>query len=305
MTGFNRMGSVSLLNNTLGNITGLQRELADLQEQVSSGIKAKTFQQLNGQVEIFTLMESEVRRNTTVIEGNQLAIARLQTAEQAMSQLTDIADQMQKLMVAGADDATGANLPLDVQMRSLLTDMSNAINISFDGRYLFSGTATNLRPMPDPTIENYTIGVPDKSYYKGAPESVVLRADDNVEFTFPIRGDDPAFQKIYAAAQQALQAASGNSTNSGEQLRAALTLIQEGQDDLNALRARNNMEIINLTNLNERLDSLNLYWKGVTESVGKTDIVAVTTQIASYEASLQATFQVYARLSQLKLSDYL
>ena len=156
--------------------------------------------------------------------------------------------------------------------------------------------------MPDISIKPAVSGQPDASYYGGSSTSIVVRSDENVEFKFPVRGDDPAFQKIYAAAHQAIEA---YESGDQEKLGKALTLMQQGQTDLNGVRATVNMEIINTGNINERLESLNLYWTGVTEKVGKTDIVAATTQIATYEATLQATFQVYARLSQLRLSDYL
>lgn len=302
MTTLSRVGSVSLLNNTLGDVSKLQQQLADLQEQISSGVKAKTFQQLNGQVEQFTLLEAKIRRTDSFIEGNELNISRLQTADQSMSQVIDIADSMENLIVAVRDVSTGSAIPFQQQMENLLKGMSSALNISFDGRYLFSGTATNVQPIPDTTVKPTVQGVPDAGYYAGSAESMVVRADDNVEFAFPVRADDPAFQKIYAAAHLAMDAyESGSDTD----MARALDMMQEAQIQLNGVRATVNMEIINVSDINERLESLNLYWTGVTEKVGKTDIVAATTQIASYEAVLQATFQVYARLSQLKLSDYL
>lgn len=302
MTTMNRVGSVTLLNSTLGDVGNLQRQLADLQEQISSGVKAKTFQGLNGQVEQYTLLESKMRRTESFIQGNVASIARLQTADQSLGQMVDIADDMENLIVMGLDTTTGGALAFRQQMENLLKAMGTSLNINFDGRYIFSGTATNQLPIPDVLTPPVTSGIPDASYYAGSSTSVSMRADDNIAYDFPVRADDPAFQKIYAAAHMAIKA-----HESGDMLkmREALTMIQGGQDDLNTVRATVNMEIINVGDINDRLSSLNLYWKGVTEKVGKTDIVAATTQIASYEAVLQATFQVYARLSQLRLSDYL
>lgn len=302
MTGMSRVGSVSLLNNTLGDVKNLQQQLADLQEQISSGVKAKTFQQLNGQVEQFTLLESKIRRTDAFVDQNGVNIARMQTADQAMGQLIDVADSMENLIVSARDASSGSALPFEQQMQNLLKAMATAMNINFDGRYVFSGTGTNLPPMPDETIPPQTNGVPDASYYGGSSTSMTIRADETVEFSFPVRGDDPAFQKIYAAAHQALKAfRDGDDTAMAQ----ALTTLQQGQEELNSVRAGVNMAIVNTNDINDRLESMNLYWKGVTEKVGKTDIVAATTQISSYEAVLQATFQVYARLSQLRLSDYL
>ena len=180
--------------------------------------------------------------------------------------------------------------------------MATALNVNFDGRYVFSGTASNSKPVPNINVAPVVNGVADANYYAGSPESSGMRADENIEYDFPVRADDPAFQKIYAAAHSAMKAFAAGDMDG---LRRSLDLMQAGQQDLVGVQAKVNMQILNVTDINDRLNSMNLYWKGMTEKVGKTDIVAASTQIASYEAVLQATFQVYARLSQLKLSDYL
>lgn len=302
MSTLNRVGSVSLLKNTMGDVADLQKQLGTLQQQISSGVKASTFQELNGQVEKYTLLESKIRRTDAFIEANAVTIGRLQTADQSITQMIDIADDMEDLIVNALDGAASAGLPVEQQMKNLLEAMAAALNVSFDGRYLFSGSATNTIPMPDSTKPPATAGVPDAGYYAGAPDSLSVRVDETSSFEFPVRADDAAFQQIYAAAHLALKA---HANNSPADMRAALDLMQKGQASLNATRAEVNMTIINTEAVTERLESMSLYWKGVTEKVGKTDIVAATTQISSYEAVLQATFQVYARLSQLKLSDYL
>lgn len=301
MTILNRVGSVTLLNNTLGDINSLQAQLGDLQQQISSGVKAQDFKQLNGQVEQYTLLESKMRRTQAFMEMNEVAVGRMQTADQALGQVQSTVDNMEDLIVA-ARSATGGELSFVVQMKNLLESMQASLNISFDGRYLFAGTSTNTLPVSDILTPPQTNGVPDASYYDGSSQSMTQRLDDNIEYAFPVRADDAAFQKIYAAAHQAIKAFE---TKDDAAMGQALTLLQQGQDALVTSRADVNTAIININNVNDSLKSMNLYWTGVTEKVGKTDIVAATTQIASYEAVLQATFQVYARLSQLKLSDYL
>jgi len=93
--------------------------------------------------------------------------------------------------------------------------------------------------------------------------------------------------------------------NADDKLAQALDLIQAGQEELVAARTRVNTAIINIEQTGTRLEQMRLYLKGVTEQVSKTDVVAAATEVANHEAVLQASFQVYARLSQLRLSDFL
>lgn len=296
-----RLGSVSLLNETMRDVSNVQSQLATLQEQISSGVKASTFKGLNGQVEQYTQLESKIRRTDQFTQTNEIIISRLNTADQAMSGIIEVADKMTNLIVT-ARGPNGAVLPFEQQMNDFLQGVANELNISFDGRFLFSGAATNTKPVPDISVPTDTLGTPDASYYAGSDVSLKLRADEETSFDFPIRADDLAFQKLFAAAKQAIEAFKNKDD---AQMKSALDLMQSGQEDLNASRSRLGSTLSNVTNINDRLDTLSLYWKGVTEKVGKTDTVAAATQVASYEAVLQATYQVYARLSQLKLSDYL
>jgi flagellar hook-associated protein 3 FlgL len=302
MTAMNRIGSVSLLNDTMRDVSSVQEQLATLQQQISSGVKANTFEQPNGQVEQFTLLENKISRGTQFSQNNEVVSARLNTADQALQQLGSVADDMNKLILTQRNGPTGDTLQFKQQMMACLEAFSNALNVSFDGRYVFSGTATLTPPVSSTTTPPLVQGTPDASYYQGSTISQTVRVDENTTFDFPVRADDPAFQKLYAAAHMAMQAYdSGDDTKMGQ----ALDMLQDGQEDLNTARAAVNSQIVNVGNINDRLDTMNLYWKGVTDKVGKTDLVAASTQVASYEAVLQATYQVYARLSQLRLSDYL
>ncbi len=297
--GVTRVGNIALYNTTLGDITNTQKRLAELQEQISSGIKSQTFAGMNGQVEQYTLLEAKIRTTTSQMEGNQLNISRINTADQAMSQAIEIADKMEDLIVQGRNASTSTSVDLVAIMKDYLKDMQQALNINFEGRYLLGGTNTAVPPVDD--IMSGPPGT-NSGYYQGSEHDIVYRRDERTEYNFPIRADDPSFQKIIAAAKQAMEGFNGGGS---DVLGSALDLMQEGQRDLNIARARVNSTAISLTDTNEQLGALKLYWKGVTEEVGKTDLLAASTEVSNHEAVLQAAFAVFARLSQLRLTDYL
>ena len=297
-----RVTNFTIFNSTLGDVTDVQRQLATIQEQISSGLKAQTFEDMNGQVEQFTQLDARIRSAKNYIDTNENNIARMKTADQAMAQMTDIADQMENLIVLGSSSTVQGSLNFEQQMRANLEALANQLNVDYAGRFIFGGTNTSTAPVPDPGIVTNSIGTPDDSYYAGSQASVTYSMDERTTYEFPMRADDPSIQKIFAAAWQAIQ---GFNNKDFTALGQALDLMQEGQTELSGARSRVNSTIINATDTNDRLKSLQLYWQGVTESIGKTDMVAASTAVANYEAVLQATFSAYARLSQLKLSDYL
>ncbi len=298
----NRVGSVTLLNDTLTHVTNAQGKLGDLQIAISSGIKSNDFAGLKGGVEQYTLFNAQQRRADKFISENTVTISKMQTASTSIASLTTLADNMLKLIVNARNGAVGNTLQLDLQMKDYLKTMGSMLNVSFAGNYIFGGTNSSIPPVPDTSAPPVTPGIADASYYVGSDEDVVLRVDELTTFAFPVRADDPAFQKIYAAAHLAIDA---SKSGSDTLMAQAQTLMGNGQKDLNSAQSRISNKIINTQSTNTELTKLKVYWKGLADDVSKTDLVTASTQVSSYESVLRASFQVYARISQLRLSDYL
>jgi flagellar hook-associated protein 3 FlgL len=296
-----RVSSLALVTDVLRDVGSSQVKLAELQSQISSGYKSENFAGLDGSVEQFTQVSAQINRTTQFNANNQLNISKLQAADIAVKKIIDIADRI-KNNIVGGNSATlhTANLPQIIE--DLLTSMGSELNSSFNGYYLFGGTDTTNPPVPDTKVNNDVPGVPDTNFYVGSAADSTMRVDDRTDVAFPVRADDQAFQKIYAAARQAILAAKNGDTI---ELQRAQQLIQDGQKDLVSARSRVGSTLLSVQAIDERLKSVTTYWKELTDNVSKTDIVAASTQVAGYTAVLQASFQVYSRLSQLRLSDYL
>ena len=295
-----RISNLALFSSTMRNITNTQSSLFDLQDQISSGIRAKNFKGLNGQVEQFIGLEAQIRKLDTFQKNNTVLEARLQSASQSVGSIIEVADQIEDLIVLKRSAVTSENLSFKLQLQNKIKAVADALNVSSEGRYLFGGTRTDTKPVPEALVSNISVGVPDTGYYVGSNESVVNRIDQSLEVEFPARGDDIAFQQVFAAVNLALEG-----DNNDASLAKAVQLIQEAQLGLNGVQARFNSTIINVQEINNRNEQQALYLKGVTEQVAKTDVVAATTKMANDQATLQASYQVFARLIQLKLSDYL
>lgn len=297
-----RIGSLALFKNTFRNLSDVQSNLGTLQRQVSSGIKAQDFRGLNGQVEQFTFLEGKLRQTTQFIQNNQINSARLKTADQALGQITDIMDQLENLFVQARNGAMTDDVNFVQQAKNLTTSIANELNVKFEGRSLFGGTNTAGLPVPDPFAPQAQEGVPDDAYYQGSKTNIVYRADERIEFEFPVRADDSAFQKLFASVNAGIASFTrGDDTV----FASSLDQLQAAQEELNAARARVNSDIIVVDQINERHTSTRLYIQGVTDEISKTDVVSASIEIANNQAILQAGFQAFARLSSLKLVDFL
>lgn len=299
-----RISTYAVFNNTLRNVNNTQSSLFGLQDQISSGLKTRNFEGLNGQVEQFVQLEGKIDKTKAYEQNNAVAISRLRTTDQALSQVVDVTDDIENLMVLRRNASFADKIAFEEQITAKMEAIASELNVKFDGRYLFGGTRTNTQPViTDPQIpmplENGTL---DTGYYQGSKEDIMLRADDQVLLNTSVRADNEAFQKIFGAVALALE---GHTEEDDEILKQAIDMIQSAQADLTAVQATVNTNIITLTDINERHENLRLYWQGVTEEVSKTDILAASTQVAVDEAVLQASFQAFAGINQLRLVDFL
>lgn len=298
-----RVSTLSLFNRTQTDMNNVMSKMATLQGQISSGFKSDNFKGLNGQVEQFTLLEAKLRKIEQFKQNNAVSEARLRTADQASEQLIAYADKMEDLLVLRRSaSGNSGELNFQQQMEDFMQGFVGNLNTQFEGRYIFGGIDTANPPVTEPLPYPNELGELESGFYDGASQNITYRIDEHVEDDFPFRADDPAVQKIIAAYHLAIAA---DADDGDDELSRALDMLQAGQNDLVTARTRINASIINIDQTNDRLEQMRLYLKGVTEQVSKTDVVAAATEVANHEAVLQATFQVYARLSQLRLSDFL
>ncbi len=298
----NRISSLALLNGVLGDVGASQKQLADLQGQISSGLKSTDFKGIDGQVEQYSRLEAKIREAAGYQESNRIGLARLETADIAMEKMVAVANEMANLMIQARSSTTQGSLNVGFQLREKFKIMTGHLNATFNGKYLFGGTNTATAPVPDSTVVPSVEGVPDDTYYAGSGDDITYSADERTTYDFPVRADNEAFQNIFAAINLAI---SGFEYNNDDDMAAAIDLMQAGQSGINIARADLNTTIIDVRTINDRLNATEIHWKGVKESIVNTDLLEATAKVSNYEAILQATFAVYARLSQLRLTDYL
>lgn len=298
-----RISTLGLHQRTMNDFNKVQNNLYDLQGQISSGIKARDFKGMNGQVEQFTTIEAKIKNLNAYANNNTEAISRLKTTRQSIENIITIADQIQDLTTLRRNGGLQNDVAYDQQLKDLRLSIGKELNSSLEGRFLFGGTKTNVPPVVEGVIpESVTPGTPDDIYYQGSKDNYILRPQENMEKQYNIRADDPAFQKLFAGISLGLQ---GDREKDDTKIGNAYTLISQGLEDIVRLQARVDADTVDLQNINDRHTTAVTYFKGIAESISKTDLVGASTQVAVDQSILQANFQVFARISSLKLSDYL
>lgn len=299
-----RTSTFSAFTNLVDNVNRVQNNVFKAQDQLSSGLKTDNFAGLEGQAEQFVFLEARVQKLQQYQENNAVNLSRLEATKQSLQQSIEITDDMEDLITLRRNGALEDNINFEQQMRSFIRGLADEINTTFEGKFIFGGTRTNIPPViVEPEVPRpFETGVPDDSYYQGSQEDVILRVDDGRELTSRVRGDAEAFQEIFAAAYQSLEAAIADDE---ENVANSLDLLQQGLDKLIALETGVNSDIVTINGIVSRQNALQLRLQGTAEQLSNTNVLEVSTKLAVDQTTLQATFQAFSVIQSLRLADFL
>lgn len=298
-----RIGTLALQQMTLNNAIRVQGNLLDAQAQISSGLKASTFSELDGQVEIFSSLENRLAKSEQYIKNNAQLLSRVQTSSAALSQIVEIGNGLKNEILRRRSGIDNQSTVFGQQIDATFRALAGQLNTSLEGRYLFGGARTDTKPVADTDLpEPVELGVPDSGYYQGSNTDLAARVQDGFEVTYTVRADAEAFQQIMGAIALAEE---GSSTRDDDLLSDAYDMLQDGIEGVITLQADLGTAAGAITQATEQHETQKIYWKGLKEETVGADIVALSTRLAVDQATLQATFQAFARINSLQLSDFL
>lgn len=308
MTLITRLSTLGLHQGSVNDMTRLQSELGTIQQQIASGKTATNFKELSakGQTERVLGFQNQLQRANDYIRNNTIITNRLQTYNSSISNIIDVAEQFRNLLVQRRTPTTSDALPFEALAKSFLATIQSNLNVEIEGRYIFSGSKTDTRPIDDISIPNYGTVNGERTfnttYYKG--DSIVLqtRASDALNMNYGITANDETFKNFIGAIHLALEGDvlkdDGLLTKASDMVSAAITELSKLQANIS-----NNITILDQTNT-EHIDFKNFLSQSLSD-VTETDVGEASIRLSSVQTTLQASFLAYSKISSLRLSDYL
>ncbi len=162
----------------------LQTELVAKQRELSSGKKADMGLELGALSSQTVSLRRQLDQIDQIATNNKFVASRMQAAQAAMQSLVDGAQQVIKVVTA----ETGANLDRTLVAqagRDALTQLTGALNTSFNGEYIFSGINTDVVPIDD--------------YFTTPPSAAKAAVEAAFLAEFGIAMSDPGAANISAA----------------------------------------------------------------------------------------------------------
>jgi flagellar hook-associated protein 3 FlgL len=223
----------------------------------------------------------------------------LQVADSTLNSVTTSLTQAISLGVQGTDSTLNQSDrdAIAQQVDGIQQQILGYANQSFEGNYLFAGTAVNTQPF-----------VTDSSSSSGV-NYVGNTGVNNVEIGDgqAVPANLPGSQIFTAAGANVFQALSDLSTalQSGSNIPAAETELQNAFDQVNTQRTFYGTTLSRLNTATSFLNAENLQLSQEQNNLVGADTATAVTELTQADTAYQATLAAGGKISQLSLLDYL
>ncbi|MGD1104168.1 MAG: flagellar hook-associated protein FlgL [Terriglobia bacterium] len=275
-----------------------QREDQALQ-QISSGQKLNSLSDNPSAAATLVTLRMDSSSDTQYLQNITSLTAGLQVADSALSSVVEALTTAQSLGVEGATGTVNAQNQKAIaqQVQGIQQEILGLANTSYNGEYLFSGTATTTRPyVADPS----------------SPSGVTYNGNDN---TNSVEISEGQAMPINLPGSQLFSNATTNVFKSLQDLYTALntngdigSATTEVGNALNYVSAQQTFYGNSLDRLNNTQTFLNQEQLQLSETESNTldvDMATAVTNLSQTVVTQQALLAAGGKISQLNLFDYL
>ena len=317
----------NLLSASLGQtVSEIRERITATSAEATTGRRSDLTLHLSGR--IGKAMLSQKALSDVSSQRGQLTLRgeRLDLAQQALSNVQNSVAGITTNMLSalGADHETGiATAARDAE--SALDAVFSALNVRHGERYLFSGDATSSVPFPDTDqllddIRQIALTATDAADFEaqvdtyfndpaGSWQQTIYQGTATASDSESVPGTDPAITKLVSGL--AVLAASGPDNGVAllktekSVIHSATVRLSEGETALTTLRAEKG---VNQQRIADDLSALETEETILNEALNKIagrDQYEAATELRELENTLEASYLLTARLSNLSLLNFL
>jgi flagellar hook-associated protein 3 FlgL len=223
----------------------------------------------------------------------------MQTADSALSSVVTALQRAISLGVEGANGTLNASdrEAVAVEVQGIQSQLMQLANLSYQGSYVFAGTATQTPPyVPDSKSAS---GVS----YVGNTEANSIQVGDS----FNLQTNLPGSQLFSSSGTDMFQSIQDlvTSLQSGTGISAAVTEVSSAYDSINSQRVFYGNAINQLDSQQTELNSDSTQLAAQQNTLGAADLPKDITNLESAQTSNEAALQAIAQTQQTNLFSYL
>jgi flagellar hook-associated protein 3 FlgL len=182
--------------------------------------------------------------------------------------------------------------------------MASLLNTQYGGRYLFAGSSTETAPVDLAAYSGTTSATAtDISYYTGDDQLASAKVSDSQSITYGVTASNPAFEKAMRAFSMIANAATSPVDSST--LGDALDLATDALNEVVGVQTKLSLSASQLERAVSSQQDYQSYASTLSSSLTDVDVAAITAEISTYQAQLEASYSAIAKIQSLRLTNYL
>lgn len=299
----NRVATYPFTSTLIAENMRLQTKYADVNAQISSGLKSQTYKGIARDSQYLLSIESSVDKLTAYNANANSALATVNTMYTAMGSIQDLANSiLSDVTAALGGDQVPASV-LTSQANNGMTEMAALLNLRVAGRYVFSGSDIDTVPvdLSDPAwVAQTPPSVANSNYYQGNNVISSVQVSETFTVNYGVTANNTAFEQLFRAYNLI-----ANNPTSNAALVEASGLIQQAVDDIANVQGILSNNSKSIENQMERNDQDKTYLKELSSTIKETDIPSASVLLTEVQGQLEASYTASVRLLKLNLAQYL
>jgi flagellar hook-associated protein 3 FlgL len=293
----------------LTNLNLLQQQMAQTQQQISSGSKISQASDAPNAVGDVLQLESDLGRVNQVTSNLNLVSGSVNSAESALQTATQMLDQVSSIASQGAGTTASAasRATFAQQVGQILTSLVGVSQTQFNGTYVFGGD--------QPTAPSYQV---DLSNPNGVDRLTTTQSTALVQdasgITFAVaktaqdifddrNADDSLASDNVFAAVNSLRVALANNDTAG--INTAIGSLSTAQNYLSQQLAFYGGVQNQITNAQDVAQKFQLQDQTSLSNVKDTDVASASISLSQETASYQSSIEAESAMPRNSLFDYL
>lgn len=281
-----------------------QAKISERQIQTASGNISADYGGLGATSKKVIDLQVSISQSKSYEDAASSADDRVEAMYAATGSIVDLLTSYKSQLTAAVSATSTDSSTLTSSAASFMSEMASLLNTQYGGRYLFAGSRTDTAPV-DLTAYSNTISATaaDTSYYTGDDQLASVKVSDSQYITYGVTASNSAFEQAMRAFSMIANATTSPIDTST--LTDAIDLATTALDGVAGVQTKLSLSAQQLERAVSNQQTFQSDASTVADSLTDVDVAAVTAEISTYQAQLEASYAAISKILSLRLSAYL
>lgn len=298
-----RVATHAYTNSMISENMRLQNRYADINTQISSGLKTQDYKGIARDSQYLLAVESSYSKLDAYNANSNTAAANINIMYSTIGRIEDMANSMLSSVTSAL---AGNQVPAAImssQADNAMKETAGLLNSKVAGRYLFSGSDIDTVPvnLSDPAwVPQSAPSVVNTGYYQGNSVISSVQTSETQTVSYGITADSTGFEKLFRAYNLLFNNPTGFADRN-----EALDLIKQGINDIANLRGLLSTQAKSIEDQTDKNEQDKGFLTELGTTIKGTDIPSASVTLTEIQGQLEASYSASVRIMKLSLVNYL